>query len=328
MADCNDNFNKGKDSFLTKITLGSEKEEQLRRSRKGLRERLRKALSEKGVKDVKFYRQGSYAHRTLINPLDGDYDIDDGIYMDLSGFKDEPTPRTVHNWIREAAKGYTENDPIDKEPCVRAVFKAGYHVDLPAYKVEKNDETQEKYFLAKKAAGWEQSAPREMTEWFQNQVKKNSEQLRRVVKYFKAWKDYRNNKTSTKLPNGLTLTILTCEEFEGDGSRDDIAFHATTKKMHDRLKINESIMKPYEPTEDMRDYLSDTQFQHFLDELQKLMNTADEAINKESQEKAAKKWQNVLGDRFPIIKDSEEDKSSEAIEFVSPAILGTTYRGA
>ncbi len=328
MADCSKNFSTGKDSFLSKIILGKSKEDQLRTSRDALRTKIRNFLKEKKVKDIRFYRQGSYAHHTIINPLDGDYDIDDGVYMDLTEIQNEPSTQTIHNWIKEAAKGHTQQDPQDKEACIRAKFKQGYHVDLPAYKVERDDDNDdETYYLAKKQAGWEESNPRAMTDWFQEQTKANSEQLHRLVKYFKAWKDFRTLKTKTKLPSGLTLTILTCQEFQSD-IRDDISFYETAKKILSRLEDDDAIWKPYEPTENMRDYLSDTQFDHFLDELERLIDKGGKAIDEEDAEKAAKQWQKVLGDRFPIIETPKGGGSEKAKSFATPTILGSTVRSA
>lgn len=323
MADCSRNFNSGDECFLKKISLSSDKEEQLRKSRNALRKKIQAHLENKKVKDVKFYRQGSYAHRTIIDPLDGDYDIDDGVYMDLSGFESEPSTRTIHNWIVDAVEGHTQTPPNDREPCVRAIFKEGYHVDLPAYKVSKEDQ-KEVYHLAKKSAGWEKSDPRAMTDWFQQQVKDTSPQVRRVVKYLKGWKDFRKTKSSVKFPSGLTLTILATEEFVSD-IRDDIAFQDTNKAILDRLNANDEIWKPYEPTENMRDYLSDTQFDNFLGELEKLVTTGREAIDEENARTASEKWRKVLGDRFPL---SDPDKGTGAKKFSEAPIIGTTVKSA
>lgn len=327
MADCSKNFNNGKDSYLDKISLNSDKEKQLRTSRDALREKIRSHLKEKGAKNIKFYQQGSYAHRTIISPLNEDYDIDDGVYMDLSDFENEPSTITIHNWIKDAAKGHTETEPKDKEACVRAIFKAGYHIDLPAYKVEEDEDGNEKYYLAKKIAGWEESNPRAMTDWFIDQTKNNSEQIRRLVKYFKGWRDCRDSTTSTKLPNGLTLTILACEEYQSD-IRDDVSFNETAKAILKRLNANDEIWKPYEPTENMRKYLSDTQFDHLIDELEKIKKAGDNAIEEESQEKAAKQWQKIFGSRFPVYEDDDDKNGSKSKEFGSPAILGSTVKSA
>ena len=58
----------------------------------------------------------------------------------------------------------------------------------------------------------------------------------------------------------------------------------------------------------MRDYLSDAQFDHFLKELEKIGTTGDNAIEEDSEEKAAKEWQKLLGNRFPVFEDPDDKK--------------------
>lgn len=327
MADCSKNFKNGDDSYLAQITLDSKKIEALITSRDALRDKIRAYLKERGVKAPRFYRQGSYAHGTLIGPLDGDYDIDDGVYLDLTTLEDEPSTKTIHNWILTASEGHTRECPNDKEACVRAIFRAGYHIDLPAYKVVEEKDDSETYYLAKKNAGWVRSNPRAMTDWFKDQLRENSEQLRRIVKYFKGWRDFRNTKTTTKLPSGFLLTVLACEEYQSD-IRDDIAFLSTATSILSRLRQNDEIWKPYDPPENLREHLSEKQFEHFLDELQRLVSTGEEALEEESQKKAAEKWQKILGERFPVFEDSGNDDSSKAKRFETPTIIGSTVRSA
>jgi hypothetical protein len=327
MADCSKNFYGSKDSYINKISLDTTKKDKLRTSRNALREKIKSYLKEKGVKNPRFYMQGSYAHKTLIIPLNGDYDIDDGTYIDLIDFEKEPTTRTVHNWIVEAVEGHTQTPPKDKEPCVRAIFKDGYHVDLPIYKCEQAGDDKEKYYLAKKSAGWEESNPRAMTDWFQAQVKNNSEQLRRLVLFFKGWRDFRMDRTSKKLPSGFTLTILACEEYQSD-IREDISFLETSRAIHRRLQLNEEIWKPYEPTENMRDYITDSQFRNFMKELETIIQVGDKAIAEKNQKKGAEEWQSIFGERFPVFDDPEDNESSEGEKFKSRAIIGTTFKSA
>ena len=78
----------------------------------------------------KFHAQGSFATQTTVNPLDGEFDLDDGVYLqhldeyDQSGW---PTPETVHGWIVDATNGYTKEKPIDKRTCVRVRYAGQYH---------------------------------------------------------------------------------------------------------------------------------------------------------------------------------------------------------
>ena len=78
----------------------------------------------------------------------------------------------------------------------------------------------------------------------------------------------------------------------------------------------------------MRKYLSDTQFDHLIDELEKIKKAGDNAIEEESQEKAAKQWQKIFGSRFPVYEDDEDKNGSKSKKFGSPAIVGSTVKSA
>ncbi len=48
-----------------------------------MRDKIKKYFSEElDVKKPKFYGQGSYMMNTTVTPIDGEYDIDDGIYLE------------------------------------------------------------------------------------------------------------------------------------------------------------------------------------------------------------------------------------------------------
>jgi len=328
MANCSANFRSGDVSYLSKISLSNSKKDQLLKSSNALREKIRSHLIDKGVKSPKFYRQGSYAQQTLVTPLNEDYDIDDGIYLDLKASSIDVVTTTVHNWVYEAVEDHTQNPPQDKETCVRAVFKDGYHVDLPIYKIETDIlGKSEIYLLAKKSKGWEESDPRAANSWFRSVLSEYSEQVRRFVKYAKAWADFQESRTSNKLPGGLSLTILIGEEYKSD-ARDDIGFLETVRTIKNRLNINSSIWKPYMPTENMRGYLTDPQFNNFLTALDSLVSAGDIAINENSSKEAALSWRKVLGERFPVFEDPSDGTENQAKKYNAPAIVGTNLRSA
>ena len=134
---------------------------------------------------------------TIIEPLDGEFDIDDGIYFELDKEPDKSV-NTFHRWIYEAVDGQTQQKPVDKQTCIRLIYAGDYHLDLPIYYIVEDQSP----YLAHKGEGWIQSDPREFIEWF-NQKADADGQLKRVVRYLKAWSDYRKG----ELPSGLIFSI-------------------------------------------------------------------------------------------------------------------------
>ncbi|WP_410511765.1 CBASS cGAMP synthase [Paenibacillus sp. BR2-3] len=322
MSDCHDLFT----AFHEKIYLHSDKKKSLRSSRNAIRSKIRKYFKDTlKLTEPKFYGQGSYMMNTTINPIDEEYDIDDGIYLqhleDVDG-DDWPTPSTVHNWVIEAVDGHTDTDPLDKNTCVRVIYKAEYHVDLPIY-VMQGDHPK----LAHKNKGWIDSDPKLLTEWFNNEVSEKGNQLKRIVRYLKAWKDYKNS--DPKLPSGMILTILAANHYVED-DQDDAAFAATAKAIHQALSESFSLSRPVFPSEELIADWSTTKQDNFLNKLDSLIKKAGQALEQNDKAKAAGKWIDVFGDRFPEFEppEKEEQESSAARTFASPPILGNHGRSA
>lgn len=131
------NLNKLFSEFNDKITLTPEKSQSLKTSRDALKKDIRTWFTDKEKLQPKFCWQGSYAMKTVVNPLgDKEYDLDDGVY--IQGYEDITmedwvSPSTVHSWIKDAVKDRTKMDVINKDTCVRVPYAAGYHIDLPMY---------------------------------------------------------------------------------------------------------------------------------------------------------------------------------------------------
>jgi hypothetical protein len=331
MANCDDLFQ----TFDENISVSSARKKKLRKSRNAIRDRIRKHFKEVlKVAVPKFHGQGSYSMDTLENPLEGcDYDIDDGVYLQHLGDDPAkwPTAATVHQWIVDATTGYTDQDPQDRPRCVRVIYKGDppYHVDLPCYVMSASDvpllfdKSREK--ASSGLVSPYESDPRAMTDWFVDRVDED-DQVRRIVRYSKAWKDYQRD-SGAGVAKGLALTILMTETVVSD-ARDDIAFVKTVSAAYTRLSTNISIKKPLTPFEDLTAAWTTKQREDFLDRLKQLRDRGNDALDEESKEKAAKIWQKVLGDRFPDAEPEDDKKKEKALRTSAPAIIGSDGRSA
>jgi hypothetical protein len=78
MANCHGLFQE----YHKTIKLSASKKELLRKGRNSLRKIIKNFFKENlKIKEPKFWSQGSYALKTIVNPINGDYDIDDGVYL-------------------------------------------------------------------------------------------------------------------------------------------------------------------------------------------------------------------------------------------------------
>lgn len=302
-------FHKEFTTFHGQIALTYRKKEYLRKSRDVIRDRIRKYFRDNlKVALPKFHGQGSYAMGTIINPLDDEFDIDDGVYLqhlDKNDDSEWPTPETVHRWLVNATDGHTKEKPIDKRTCVRVQYAGQYHIDLPIYAKLYND-----FLLAEKGAkGWHRSDPKALTEWFIENVKQHGEQLRRIVRYLKAWANFQSGRRG-KMPSGLILTVLAARNFLPN-ERDDVSFADTACAISSAVNFVFCVYNPVDSYEDLTARLTDEQKARFQEVISELASDAAIAVDADDREEAYKLWKRQLGDRFPAVEKDDNAKQKK-----------------
>lgn len=299
--------------FDKTIGLNDSKISKLKINRKALRDKIRAHFKDKNWEIPKFYSQGSFPLNTNLNPIkktteDGDvieeYDLDDGVYF-ICPELERKEPATYHDRIKKAVDDHADS-VVDKTTCVRVLYADGHHIDLPSYWLEKDGDTPQ---LTHKSKGFTDSDPKAFKDWVDGKISNanSNGQLRRIIRYFKAWKDYRENMNSSlKLPSGFILTILSCQNsFKND--RDDLAFKNTAEAIETALKESFTCYRPTVPTNEelLEDYSKGT----VLKELGDLINNAQKALDSDCEKDASEFWRKVFGDRFPLGKEKGDNST-------------------
>lgn len=318
MADLNKLFLE----FNNNITLCKTKKESLKTGRNALRTKIKDKFLNKDRNQPKFCGQGSYMMKTTINPINGgEYDLDDGVY--LQGYSDKeinewPKPSTIHTWIKDAVEGHTSTPPMDKNTCVRVIYINDYHIDLPAY-IVKDDVV----YLAHKKDGWIVSDPKSFTKWFIDKVTSEGEQLRSLVKYLKAWKEYKDVDLK-----GIAVTILVGENYVSYENRDDLALLGTLTNIIETLEDDFKCVKPVAPNEDLFSGYDENKIQKLNDALTELKDSIKNAVNMDDEKEASKIMINCLGNRFPEGENFKVEEKCKYIQGKAPAIIKNDGRSA
>lgn len=331
MANCHDQFV----DFNSTISLTSDRKAKLKKSRKRLRDRVRDDFKENHPNEIKpkFGSQGSSEMRTGINPIvrvvdeDGEekrltkYDTDDGVYF-VGPLEKRKAVQTYHDWIWDAVNGHTSIPPVDKNTCVRTLFSDGHHIDQPIYFMNENND--EHPWLAHRKHGWILSDPKEFYQWFNDQAAKN-EQLRRLVKYLKAWCDYVNfNNDSKKMPTGFIITIWASDNFSA-ADRDDVSLKNTLENIYNSLSGKFQCLRPTTPKgEDVMEGYSYEKY--FMDKLKSFLESARQAINETNQKNACFKWQKHFGARFSCSTAKDEDEGAKS--YSSAPVIANNAKSA
>lgn len=296
MANCHSLF----ETFNSEISITVSKKARLKDSKEILRKRIRKYFKDNHPEyEPRFYIQGSYKMKTIIRTKDDICDLDDGVY-----FFREPDVKatTLQGWVWDAVNGHTETPAQHRKKCIRTLFAADYEIDMPVYYKIAGIQ----YQLAVKNEGWRNDDPKAMVDWFNNK-KDKGKLLLNVVKYLKAWCDYKQG----QMPSGLSMTILASNAKSNLvlGDRDDINLTDSLKEIKKTLEWTFECIVPVDPKDDLFvDYNYDRR-NYFLTALGDFITDAEAALKEDNQLNASKLWRKHLGERFPLGEDKTEDKT-------------------
>lgn len=307
------------------IKLTDEKRTTLIKVRDSLRKRMQAnylliPIADRKQIEMYFQSQGSFIMDTIIKPENDDFDLDDGVYFQGGlSVNERPKPQIFHDWVIRAIDKDNDYERVkDKPTCVRVQYKFGFHIDIPIYYADNFDSPD----LAETNEGWLLSNPVEFIAWFEEKTKsgfqkafiynslkyaepyekwlsdirKNDCQLRRLVRYMKAWADVKKD----EMPCGIIMTILVANNFAVD-VRDDIAFRDTLISIRSYLQGNGfKCPRPTSPIgEDLFASTSQKDKDYFMNALNGLITSANNAINSVNEKDACKEWEKHFGNRFP-----------------------------
>lgn len=309
------------------VTLSLFQQKEMRKRRDSGRIRLENGLNTADRPQPREVRsQGSYQMRTMVQDPDNDYDIDDGAYFRHGDLTDNDgvhlTPLAARQRVCDALKWDGRfNQPADvKDNCVRQAYAAGYHIDVPVYRITVVKDAQgndiERFELAS-ADAWVISDARAVTRWFNkivgelNEGQADGSQLRRVTKLTK--KFARRADSKAKTTSGITITKLVVDHFVASADRDDLALRETWKKIRAALFLSTQVTHPVvaknlaengdEPVTHLRDCLKEA-----LDNLKVLDNSNCTRAN------AREAWEKVFDtDFFSDQSDPDAGKKVAAL---------------
>lgn len=231
------------------------------------------------------------------------------------------------------AKGWTLVK--EKPSCIRVLIDDECHLDLALYSIPDNEFAlliekanavannnnqsafdsiefadsaytalqSDKVMLAHRTEQWKESDPRKLETWFTESVKDHGEQLRRVCRYLKAWRDYtfegKCNLSSIAL---MKCTVDAYDELKGefDQNRDDAAILMVAEKLPSYFNDPAGIINPVLPEQKLNDQWDANdklKYTHAANDLIAHLRTAlNQSVNTAgTQEKLAL----ILGDRIP-----------------------------
>jgi len=282
----------------------------------------------------RFFTQGSWSYKTLNAPAKEPQqaDLDDGVYLPMTFVKLTKRPSTASQIFFSAAeqaltplvkkKEWTMDS--GKATCIRIEISGRAHVDVPLYAIPDEEFIllraslesrgfdsiseavtkaeldvwtalpRDSVLLAHRKENWKKSDPRPLRDWFVGEVEVKGDQLRRIVRYLKAYRDWRWPEGG---PTSILLMATAVPLFEAQHGRDDLALLNVAAGMAKSLRAG--VANPTDENESLTERLGAEKVEEAavaFEGFEKFLRGALECSNPEQ----ACTWMiEKFGNRFP-----------------------------
>jgi len=239
--------------------------------------------------------------------------------------------------VRDALDdGSFNKKPEVRTNCVRVYYDAGYHVDVPVYRVrtEKSSSGEDMTIVEFASTEWKRSDARDVTEWFDKENEEqspdtdNGRQLRRITRDIKKYARSRDSWRG-KILSGFGITKLVTECFRGNAAREDEALANTLGAMRDRLDLDLVIKHPVTPNETITKDSDDASARLFRDKIKEGLESLkilDDPSCTRTQALAA--WDKFYATDYFSKRDATTACATESAAIVAPAILTSRTQAA
>jgi hypothetical protein len=255
---------------------------------------------------------GSWAHKTIIKPVDGgEFDADLIVFVEHVDGWSAATYIDELYWALRANPTY--KDKVNRSShCVTISYANDKKIDVAPCLTNRTNALEACNRTTDK---FEQTEPKQYTDWL---VKKNSysgnNSFRKVTRLVKYLRDIKEQFTCSSV---LLTTILGYMINDTDQGSADFANTATALKtvfgrMDDELQTHATkpvITNPFLQSEDFADAWTEDQYTNFRDKIHIYREWIDDAYNEQDRSESIAKWRRVFGDEFAKGVATEEGKS-------------------
>jgi hypothetical protein len=333
--------------------------------REGIPAVLHRNGYEEDVPTPRFFTQGSWSYKTINAPAQSPQqaDLDDGAYLPMSFVQQEKRPSHASKIFfaaaEEALKPLCEKNSwalvTDKPTCIRIELSKKAHIDVPLYAIpdaqfimlkasmerygydsiseaviraERDVWTalpEDEVLLAHRDEDWKKSDPRPLKEWFESEVDARGEQLRRVVRYLKAYRDWQWTNGG---PSSILLMAAAVPLFRKFDGRDDLALSEVVEGLPAALR--NGVSNPTDASESLTDRLGHEAVGSAAERFEELHRYLKGAIDSSSASQACQWLVEKFGARFPndparVKVQSPSEKVAATAAIAGPSeIVGTT----
>jgi len=259
----------------------------------------------------KYSEQGSYAHKTIIKPVQDNDEFDADILVfirsdDFNPYKFET------DYVDEVYKLLIDSENyMDKTKrntrCVTIDYTGDFHLDV----VPCVDHNGTHYICNRKDERYEKTDGDGYKNWL---ISKNKivghNNFRKTTRLLKFLRDHKDNFSvkSILLTTMLGNQVSSSEKESNHFSDLPTALKALSSRLNDFLQSNEmmpTIDNPVMPAENFNRHWDQKKYSNFRDKFDIYAKKINEAFGEKDNDESVKKWRKLFGDKFGKLKDSE-----------------------
>ena len=277
----------------------------------------------------KYSEQGSYAHKTIIKPVQDNDEFDADVLIFIKDDDFDPDEFTDYvNLVYEVFKNnQTYKDKVTRNTrCVTINYAGDFHLDVVPC-IEHEDVS---YICNRKDNNYEKTDGDGYRGWL---IDKNrivgGNNFRKATRLLKFLRDHKDNFSVKSI---LLTTILGNQIKEIDeGSSDFSDLPTTLKTLTNRtnnfLQRNGSMPTIHNPvlaTENFNRHWDDDKYRNFRSKFDVYNTKINKAFEEIDHNKSVKKWRELFGDDFGQLKEKSTASSNPAIVTAATPIIPAT----
>ncbi|MGW9185523.1 SMODS domain-containing nucleotidyltransferase [Agromyces sp. NPDC055661] len=304
------------DAFLVnKVNLGDGRIKQLDERVTAITNFLQTGEDVFATNFIDILPQGSYAHRTIINPVRANDEFDADLLLEMDEVEEWAAEDYVQELYTVFRSSSTYREMVSRhDRCIRIDYANEFHIDLVPY-MERHGAH---YITNRSENRFELTNPEGYNEWLDGQNRLASGRLVKVIRLMKYLRDFKDTFSCKSVIFSILLgnSVSDAAAWGEESQYSDVptALRNIVGALDDYLQDNElmpSIDDPSEPTENYNHRWNQDEYANFRTKIHVYRGWIDEAHKEEDPEESKVKWRRLFGEKFGTY-DTSVKKASEA----------------
>ncbi len=247
--------------------------------------------------------QGSYAHRTIINPVRANDEFDADLLLEMNEIDGWDAKDYVQELYTVFRGSTTYRDMVSRHSrCVRIDYANEFHIDVVPYM----ERTSGRHYITNRNEDlFELTNPEGYNEWLDERNKLAGGKLVKVIRLVKYLRDYKDTFDCKSVI--LSILLGNAVDDAAAWSDDDLypdvptALRKIIGDLDDYMQDNEtmpSIDDPSEPSENFNHRWDQDRYANFRVKIHQYRGWIDDAYLEEDAEQSKVKWRRLFGDKF------------------------------